>query len=473
MFEFDLENHKYQHVHFTGIGGISMSGLAEILLNSKYIVTGTDTKESHIIEHLRSLGAIIYIGHKKEYVSDADLLIYTDAVSQDNEELLFAKSSKIPIIDRASFLGAIMKNYADSIAVSGTHGKTTTTSMIATITNNSTLDPTILLGGELDDIGGNVRLGSKKYILTEACEYKANILKYFPTNAIILNIDKDHLDFFKDIDHIVDTFVSYGKNLKKDNFLIINKDDEHCDKVIQNTNANVITFGINCDCDYKAENIKFSKDGYSSFLLNIRGKKTFPVELNVMGHHNIYNALASIAASHNLGMSIEYIIKNLSLYKGVHRRLEFKGIINNAKIFDDYAHHPTEIKATLEAINNTTKSNVYCIFQPHTFSRTKILLDNFSKAFKLSHKVIITDIYAAREIDNGEIHSRDLAKVVKKSGTDAIYLSTFEEIKNYLLQNIKPNDIILTMGAGNVHLIGETLLEEQSKKLNTNKKAVV
>ena len=211
MFEFDLYGHKYNHIHFIGIGGISMSGLAEILLNKGYKVTGTDSKNSPIIQRLISLGAHIYIKHSKNNIKGADLIVYTDAISSDNEELIAAYESGVLTVDRATFLGALMKNYKYSIAVSGTHGKTTTTSMIATITNNGNLNPTVLLGGRLDEIGGNVKLGSKDYILTEACEYKANILKYFPTMAIILNIDEDHLDYFKNMNHIVDTFVKYGK----------------------------------------------------------------------------------------------------------------------------------------------------------------------------------------------------------------------------------------------------------------------
>ena len=244
MFEFILSEHKYKHVHFIGIGGISMSGLAEILLSKGYRVKGTDTKYNHpIIKRLESLGAQIYINHHKDNIIGADLIIYTDAISQENEELKAAFESGVETVDRATFLGALMKNYSHSIAISGTHGKTTTTSMLATITNHGILDPTVLLGGQLDEIGGNVKLGSDDYIITEACEYKANILKYFPTTAIILNIDEDHLDYFKDLKHIVDTFVTYAKNLKEDSKLIINIDDPYAERVIKATKANVITFG--------------------------------------------------------------------------------------------------------------------------------------------------------------------------------------------------------------------------------------
>lgn len=472
MFEFILSEHKYKHVHFIGIGGISMSGLAEILLSKGYRVTGTDTKYNHpIIKRLESLGAQIYINHHKDNIIGADLIIYTDAISQENEELKAAFESGVETVDRATFLGALMKNYSHSIAISGTHGKTTTTSMLATITNHGILDPTVLLGGQLDEIGGNVKLGSDDYIITEACEYKANILKYFPTTAIILNIDEDHLDYFKDLNHIVDTFVTYAKNLKEDSKLIINIDDPYAERVIKATKANVITFGIDRECDFKAENIKFTEEGYPTYTLNIKGQELWPVKLQVMGKHNIYNSLAAIATAYIHGIKMEDIIERISLYTGVHRRLELKGFINGVKVVDDYAHHPTEIEATLEAINNTSKGSIYCIFQPHTFSRTKILLDSFSKAFKNADKVIITDIYAAREYDNGEIHSRDLANAVNKKSGNAIYISTFEEIEDYLLKNTKDGDIILTMGAGNVYLIGESILKKSSHE-QKNKEAV-
>ncbi|MDR7870954.1 MAG: UDP-N-acetylmuramate--L-alanine ligase [Tissierellaceae bacterium] len=466
MFNFVLEDHKYSHVHFIGIGGISMSGLAEILLTKGYKVSGTDAKYNRIIQRLEKLGAKIYINHHKKNIDGADLVIYTDAISRDNIELEAAFQSGVDTIDRATFLGALMKNYPYSIAVSGTHGKTTTTSMIATITNHGNLDPTVLLGGELDDIGGNVKLGSEEYILTEACEYKANILKYFPTTAIILNIDEDHLDYFKDMDHIIETFVKYGENLEENSNLIINNDDPHAHNVIKATKANVITFGIDSDCDFKAEDIKFSSEGYPSYTLNIKNEESYHIQLHVMGKHNIYNSLASITTAYIHGVSMDEIINHLSLYTGVHRRLEFKGYINGVKILDDYAHHPTEIQATLEAINNTSSGKIYCVFQPHTFTRTKILLDSFSESFKNTDQVIITDIYAAREFDNGEIHSTNLVDAVNKKSGNAIYLETFEETEKYLLNNMRDGDIVLTMGAGNVYLIGESMLEQSKKEVN-------
>lgn len=464
MFEFHINNHKYSHIHFIGIGGISMSGLAEILLNEGYKVSGSDAKNSDIIKKLKTLGADIHINHSNKHVNGADLVVYTDAISKDNEELMEAINNKIQVVDRATFLGALMKNYKNSIAVSGTHGKTTTTSMIATIFHHSTLDPTILLGGTLTEIGSNIKIGNKDHILTEACEYKGNVLKYFPTLAIILNMEEDHLDYFKDINHIVDNFIDYAKNIQDDGFLIINTDDKNSKKVIEETKAQVISFGIDNKADYYAENISFTSEGYPKFILNIRGQSLYPVTLNVMGIHNVYNSLASIASAQTLGIPIETIITSMMKYNGTHRRLEFKGIVNDVKIMDDYAHHPTEIKASLDALKNSNKNHIWCVFQPHTYTRTQLLLKDFGRAFSQADKVIIPDIYAAREKNNGSIHSSNLVDELINNGVDAQYMSSFENISNYLLEHAEKGDIVVTMGAGNVYAIGEKMLENKKKE---------
>lgn len=464
MFTFCIDDHEYSHIHFIGIGGISMSGIAEILLTEGYEISGSDTNNSHIIERLKTLGANIYINHNKDNISDADLVVYTDAIAMDNEELMEAINNNVLTVDRATFLGALMNNYENSIAVSGTHGKTTTTSMIATILNRSILNPTILLGGQLDTIGGHVKLGTKKHLLTEACEYRGNILKYYPTIAIILNMEEDHLDYFENIDHIVNTFVDYGKNIQDKGYLIINADDINAKKVIKGTKANTITFGINNYADFSADNISFTSEGCPTFMLNIKGKSLYPVKLNVMGVHNVYNALASIAATHILGIPIETILNSIEEYKGTHRRLEVKGIINGIKIIDDYAHHPTEIKASLKALKSSTKNHIWCIFQPHTYTRTKLLLRDFGEAFSEADKVIVPDIYAAREKDNGMIHSTNLVDALIKNGVDAKYISSFENIGNYLLEHAEKGDIVVTMGAGNVYTIGEAMLENKKKE---------
>lgn len=458
MFEFDIDAKSYNNVHFIGIGGISMSGMAEILLSKGFHVSGTDNSDSHIVRHLRDLGAVIYIGHSSDNIGDADLIIYTDAIAPDNIELIAARSSGAAVVDRASFLGSLMKNYKNSIAVSGTHGKTTTTSMIATIINNEELNPTILLGGELDSIGGNVKLGTNEFLLTEACEYKANILKYHPSMAIVLNIDEDHLDFFKSIDHITETFREFVDNLTENDILVANTDDEHVKSLSKKCRATVVTIGIDQDADFMAKNISFDSVGYPSFDLFVRGSHERNLRLSVMGKHNVYNSLAAIAASYSIGIDKELVLEKIASYGGVHRRLELKGFMGNIRVIDDYAHHPTEIKASLNAVRNSTKEKVFCIFQPHTFTRTKILLDSFSEAFSEADRIVIADIYAARELDNGEIHSRDLAELIKMRGYDAVYLGSFDEIEEYILNEATNHDTVITMGAGNIYQVGTNLL---------------
>lgn len=464
MFKFDINAHKYKHIHFIGIGGISMSGLAEILLEEGYKVSGSDVNSSNITDTLKKKGAQIYKTHDKKNVEGADLIIYTDAISENNPEFLKAIEENITTVDRATFLGALMPNYKNSIAVSGTHGKTTTTGMITTILNKSTLNPTILLGGVLDEINGNVKIGNKDCLLTEACEYKGNILKYNPTMAIILNMEEDHLDYFENIDHIVNTFAEYAENIDEDGFLIINSDDIHSDKVIKRSTCNIVTFGIEKDADYRAENISFTEEGYSRFILNIKNKEKYPVSLNVMGIHNLYNALASIAATHVSNIPMEIILDALKDYKGTNRRLETKGVINGVKIMDDYAHHPTEIKATLKALKKAKANNIWCVFQPHTFTRTKLLLNDFAKSFFDADKIIITDIYAAREKDTGIIHSINLVNKLIENNVDAVYINDFNKVETYLLENIEEGDIVLTMGAGNIHEVGENLLKTVNKE---------
>ena len=461
MFTFNIDEKKYKKIHFIGIGGISMSGLAEILNNSGYRVSGSDANKSDILTKLSNDGVEIFIGHKKENIEGADLVIYTDAISLDNEELREAIKKKIDLIDRASFLGALMKNYKISMAISGTHGKTSTTSMVSEIIRNLPDKPTILLGGKLDDINGNVLVGSREIMLTEACEYKANVLKYFPTTAVILNIDEDHLDYFDNMEHIVNTFKGYADNLVPGSTLILNIDDPYVRELQNRDNTNVATFGVDNDADYNAKNIKFCEDGYPEYDLYYKGSLIGKVMLSVLGIHNIKNSLAAIACAHENNISFKDAIDGIYSYKGVHRRLEFKGMFGGAKVFDDYAHHPTEILASLHAIKRGCERNLYCVFQPHTFTRTKILLDSFSKSFSEADYTIITDIYAAREKDYGDIHSKTLVDAINKNKDRAFYMETFRDIVKFLKDNLRPGDTIVTMGAGDVYKIGEMLLQEE------------
>lgn len=459
MFYFNIDENTDKKVHFIGIGGVSMSALAEYLLSRGYIVSGSDNKRSKLTEKLESLGVKIFYGHQKDNVNGADLVVYTDAISMDNEELKSAIRQKIDLVDRAEFLGNLMRFFEFSIAVSGTHGKTSTTSMITEVIYNNESNPTIMLGGSLDKINGNIKLGDNKLFLTEACEYKGNIKKYFPSLAIILNVDEDHLDYFDNIDHIIETFEAYTQNLDKDSYLLINNDDENSKSLKDNTQAIIKTFGIEKVSDYSAKNIEFLEGGFPKFDVFYKHKKLASMSLSVMGKHNIYNSLAAFAACHIYNIDPEEISKCISKYTGVHRRLEFKGSKNGIDVIDDYAHHPTEIKSTLNAVRNKYASDIYCIFQPHTYTRTKLLLNSFAESFNDADKIIIPDIYAAREKDYGDIHSKMLVESISKKGKDAIYLGSFEEIEDYLKNTVKPGDCIVTMGAGDVFEIGDNFLK--------------
>ena len=460
MFEINIDDSKYKNIFFIGIGGISMSALAELMLYKGYKVYGSDRMPSINTEKLEKNGATIYYEHKKEHIKNMDFVIFTDAISFDNEEYMEAVKEKIDLVDRATFLGAIMKNYKKSIAVSGTHGKTTTTSMITEIIKDLDLNPTIMLGGQLKDIDGNIKIGDENLFLTEACEYKANILKYFPTTEIILNIDEDHLDYFDNIDHIIRTFKGYVDNLHQDDYVILNVDDENVGTLFPIDNCKVFTFGIKNDADLRAENIDFSEDGFPTYDLYLKGKKLCHVELSVLGRHNVLNSLAAIAATYVNNIPIEDAIIGLKNYKGVERRLEEKGYYKGTKIMDDYAHHPTEIKSSIHAIKNACKGKLYTIFQPHTYTRTKLLLDAFANSFDESDVIIITDIYAAREKDYGDIHSKTLRDAISDHRDNAFYISGFEDIVKFIKENIKKNDVVVTMGAGDVYKIGEMILEK-------------
>ncbi|MGR5590683.1 UDP-N-acetylmuramate--L-alanine ligase [Peptoniphilus grossensis] len=460
MFEINIDDIKYKNIFFIGIGGISMSALAELMLHKGYKVYGSDRLPSINTEKLEKNGATIYYEHKKEHIENMDLVIFTDAISFDNEEYMAAVKEKIDLVDRATFLGAIMKNYKNSIAVSGTHGKTTTTSMITEIIKDLDLNPTIMLGGQLKDIDGNIKIGDENLFLTEACEYKANILKYFPTTEIILNIDEDHLDYFDNIDHIIRTFKGYVDNLHADDYVILNVDDENVETLFPIDNCKVFTFGIKNDADLRAKNIDFSEDGFPTYDLYLKGKKICHVELSVLGRHNVLNSLAAIAATYVNNIPIEDAIIGLKNYKGVERRLEEKGYYKGTKIMDDYAHHPTEIKSSIHAIKNACKGKLYTIFQPHTYTRTKLLLDAFANSFDESDVIIITDIYAAREKDYGDIHSKTLRDAISDHRDNAFYISGFEDIVKFIKENIKKDDVVVTMGAGDVYKIGEMILEK-------------
>lgn len=449
-----------KHVYFIGIGGISMSGLAELLMIKGFSVSGSDNKKSDIVNHLISKGISFNLGQRAENITDdIDLVVYTAAVKDDNAELMAAREKNITAIDRATLLGNVINYYNLSIGVSGTHGKTTTTSMISHIALAGQKDPTINLGGILDIINGNMRIGHSEYFIFEACEYCDSFLKFFPHIGVILNIDEDHLDYFKDINHILDSFHKYATNIPSDGYLVIDGDIDDIHKVTDGLECTVLTVGINDDkYSFTAKNIEYINGIYPKFDVYNQGDFIVTVTLSVPGEHNIKNALCAVASSIKTGIDLQSIQEGLLSFKGTHRRFEYKGTLGGITVIDDYAHHPTEIKATLNAANSYPHNKIWCVFQPHTYTRTKALLKEFADALTLADTILLSDIYAAREKNTGDIHSKDLETELKNLEKDVHYFPSFDEIEKYILENCSNQDILITMGAGDICQVGEELL---------------
>lgn len=450
---------KGAHIHFIGIGGISMSGLAQIVLKDGYKVTGSDRSESPITNKLKNLGAEIFIGHNAENIKGAKLVVHTAAVKEDNPEMQAAVKAGIRLIDRAEFLGAIMKNYRCSVGVSGTHGKTTTTSMLAHALIHADMDPTISVGGELDIIDGNIRCGNSEYFVTEACEYTNSFLKFYPTIALITNIEEDHLDFFSGIEEIRKSFRAFAELTRGIGTVVAMGDDENVRIALDGADLDIITYGMTDKNDYYPMNVVYHA-GYPSFDIYKNGEKQCSVNLNVPGEHNILNTLASVAVCSLMGVDAQTAADGVETFKGTHRRFEKKGFCSEAVVIDDYAHHPTEIKATLKAANAFPHNKIWCIFQPHTYSRTRTLWNEFTDAFCDADKLIMTHIYAAREVFDGVTRPENLVKDInEKHGIDAQYIDDFKEIAKYVKENVQKGDIVFTMGAGDVTDIGCMLTE--------------
>ena len=461
MYKIDF-NHP-MHIHFIGIGGISMSGLAEILLKEGFTVSGSDTKESPLTKKLESEGAHIAYGQCAENITPGiGCVVYTAAINRSNPELIEAVAQKIPMLTRAELLGQLMKNYDTPIAVSGTHGKTTTTSMISHILLEADMDPTISVGGILKAIGGNIRVGSSGTFITEACEYTNSFLHFFPKISVILNIEEDHLDFFKDLEDIRHSFHQFAALLPDNGTLVINGDIKDYPEIYSGLSCNVVTYGSSSDFDYSADNITYDANGHVSFDLILHGEKTDHICLSVTGDHNVSNALSAIAVADLLDIPMAVTKKGLLSFTGTDRRFEYKGEFNGVTVVDDYAHHPTEIEATLKAAQHSPHNSVWCVFQPHTYTRTKAFFHEFAEALSHADHLVLADIYAARETDTLGISSADLAKETAKLGTDTHYYPSFEEIEAFLKENCHPGDLLITMGAGDVVTVGEDLLRQDA-----------
>ncbi len=448
------------HVHFIGIGGISMSGLAEVLLEEGFTVSGSDNKPSPLTEKLEAAGVSVFYGQKASNITEGiDAVIFTAAIHEDNEEYQEAARRGIPMLTRAQFLGQLMTNYEMPIAVSGTHGKTTTTSMLSHILLKAQADPTISVGGILNAIGGNIRVGHSEIFLTEACEYTNSFLEFFPKIGIILNIDEDHLDFFKDLADIRRSFRKFAELIPADGYLVINGEIENLEEIAGNLPCKVVTYGMDSRMDYSAANISYDELGRVSFDFLKKGDFAERISLSVNGDHNVSNSLSALAAADILSIPADVSGRGLNEFGGTKRRFEYKGEVNGIAVIDDYAHHPTEIKAALKAAESYPHREMWCVFQPHTYSRTQALFHDFTDALLLADHIVLADIYAARETDTLGVTSEALAEELREKGADAYYLPTFEEIEKFCLENCQKGDMLITMGAGDVVNIGETLLK--------------
>ena len=457
MYEIDFN--KPLHIHFIGIGGISMSGLAEILLKEDFKISGSDAKPSDLVTHLESLGAKVYIGQRASNITDdIELVIYTAAIHPDNPEFACAKEKQIPMLTRAELLGQIMRNYETPIAVSGTHGKTTTTSMISHILLEADADPTISVGGILPAIHGNIRVGESETFVTEACEYTNSFLNFRPKYCLILNIEEDHLDFFKDIHDIRHSFRLFAENTAPDGVIVLNGAIEQHEAITEGLSAKIVTYGLSADNDFYASDISYNEKGCASFLAHEGDTTIGQITLSIPGEHNVQNALAAIALCTQMKIPVASIISGLSAFHGTKRRFEKKGTVGGITIIDDYAHHPTEIRATLEAAKNYPHERIVCVFQPHTYTRTKAFLEDFADALSLADIVVLADIYAARETDTLGISSGDIQKRLQDAGTTAYYFHSFDEIEQFLLKKCMNGDLLITMGAGDIVNVGEHLL---------------
>ena len=462
---YQIDFHHPSSIYFVGIGGISMSGLAEILHDAGFRVSGSDRSRSALTDMLEQKGIKVLFGQRRENITDdIDCVIFTSAISKDNPEYVATMEKGIPHLTRAELLGELMQNYKTPIAISGTHGKTTTTSMVSEILLQADTDPTLSIGGILKSIGGNIRVGKTDLFVTEACEYTNSFLSFFPKIGIILNVEEDHLDFFKDLADIRHSFHEFAKLLPADGALIINGEIPSYSEITQDLACRVITYsstGMTSEmtpADYFPENIRHDELGHPSFLLHGPEGLVREFSLQVPGDHNVSNAMAAIALADLLGIDSADTEKGLHGFTGTDRRFEYKGSIGGVTIIDDYAHHPTEITATLTAAQNYPHKTLWCVFQPHTYTRTKAFLKDFAKALSLADKIVLADIYAARESDTLGISSETLQREIQALGKECYYFPSFDEIENFLLKNCINGDLLITMGAGDVLKIGENLL---------------
>lgn len=454
--------HRVHRIHFVGIGGSGMSPLAEILHTRGYALSGSDNNESDNVARMRSLGIPVSMGHDAKNIEGAELVVYTAAVNAQNPELAAAREKGIPLLERAKLLGLITRRYPNTVAVAGTHGKTTTTSMIAQILLQAGLDPTLFIGGRLPLIGANGRAGASDTMVCEACEFQDHYLEMRPAISVILNIDADHLDYFGTLDNVIASFRKFARQTT--GTLIVNMDDENAPKAVQGLEQEgkaVVTYGLdNENWDWTAKQVGAVSGCYGVYDLYHKGQFLAHVQLGVPGAHNVSNSLAAAAAASLCGATPQQIVEGLDSFHGAGRRFEFLGTVDGITIADDYAHHPTEISATLSAAKGMGYQRVWAVFQPFTFSRTARHLDGFVSSLSVADKVIVSDIMGSREENTWNVSSEQITSRIP----GALYLPAFPEIADYVTAHVRPGDLVLTMGGGDVYKCARMIKERLEKK---------
>ncbi|MVB11933.1 UDP-N-acetylmuramate--L-alanine ligase [Caprobacter fermentans] len=450
---------KVKKIHFVGIGGSGMCPIAEILFHQGYQLTGSDISESDTLERVRSYGIPVFMGQKAENIDGAELVVYTAAVKPDNPELVAAREKNIPTVERSVMLGMVARRYENAVAVSGTHGKTTTTAMITQILIGAGKDPSAVIGGKLPLIGGNGRVGHSDTIVCEACEYVDTFLQLHPAISVILNIDNDHLDYFGTVENTIRSFHQFAEQTSR--LLVVNGDNKNAMKAVEGLEGKeILTYGFDKENDYYADEICNTLRAREKFVVYRKGEKLAEVTLSVPGKHNIYNALAAFAVADHLGIEPKVIAENLHQFTGVHRRFELLGEYGGVTVADDFAHHPTEIAATLTAAKQMGFSRVWAVFQPHTYSRTYMLLDDFAKVLQIADRVVLSEILAVRETNTYHIYAKDLADKIP----GCVWFKTFDEISDYMLEHAKDGDLILTLGGGDVYKCANLIVKKYQQK---------
>lgn len=455
---------NFNKVHMVGIGGIGMSGIAEVLLAMNFKVSGSDRSLSEITDRLKSLGAEIYEGHSEENIKDADVVVFSSAVSLDNVEIQEAIRRKIPVIKRSEMLAELMR-LKYGIGIAGTHGKTTTTSMVGLVMLEAGFDPTVIVGGKLSGLGGtNARLGHGDFIIVEADEFDRSFLQLTPVIAAITTLEKEHLDIYKDLEDIKSAFVEFANKVPFYGFVVLCLDEEGLREILPNINRKVITYGMSAQADVRAYDVSFHQTA-SKYKVKYFGQLLGELELNVPGIHNVKNSLVALTIARELGVDFEVIKSALKKFSGVYRRFEIKAEVNGIMVVDDYAHHPTEVAATLSAIRTGWDRRIIAVFQPHLYTRTRDFYNDFAKSFLDSDVFVCTDIYPAREIPIQGVTGQLITVAAEKFGhKNVLYVPDKKEIQDTLLKIVQPGDVVVTMGAGDIWKFGEEFIKKLRDK---------